>query len=282
MIHFELHNQQNPELFTFKVKLDPELQTIVKDYLIVRFDTITGGKGWETQVLPGGWSSWNGGGCSRWNVIVMDSNRNVIFTREYNSLYDGGELDKFFSFYCKKNKNTKGIVIGAHDGEWGHWTQPVLDKDTECIIIEGSKPQFETLEKNYKSRSNCTLINEIVTTNGEDVEWHTGGDGYTDSVVKQINQRFLDDDEITTELRKSISINKLIEEYKYQDYDWLHTDIEGYDAELIMSLKYLPKFIIFENEHSKFIGTYEPCINHLKNLNYEIIEYGIDTLAVKQ
>ena len=32
-----------------------------------------------------------------------------------------------------------------------------------------------------------------------------------------------------------------------------------------MGLKYLPKFIIFENEHSKSLGTYESCINYLKN-----------------
>ena len=147
MIHFELHNQQNPELFTFKVELDEALKSIVKGPLIVKFTPISNKGGWETFITPGNWVSWNGGGCSRWDIVIMDINRNVIFTRKYNSLYDGGELDKFFSFYCKLNKNTKGIVIGAHNGEWGHWTQPVLDKDTECIIIEGSKPQFEKLEK---------------------------------------------------------------------------------------------------------------------------------------
>ena len=282
MINFVLHNQQNPELFTFKIELDDKLKTIIKEPLIVRFDTISGDKEWETHITPGGWASWNGGGCSRWNITVMDSNRNIILTREYNSLYDGGELDKFFSLYCKLNKNTKGIVIGAHDGEWGHWTQPVIDNDTQCLIIEGSLPQFKNLEKNYNNKNNCILINEIVTTDGQDVEWYTGGDGYTDSVIKEVNQRFLDDEEITTEIRKTKSINDLIEEYNYQDYDWLHTDIEGYDAELIMGLKYLPKFIIFENEHSKFIGTYDKVYNYLSDLNYEIIEYGIDTLAIKK
>lgn len=212
----------------------------------------------------------------------MDKYKNILINRQYNSLYDGGELDKFFSFYCKLYKHTKGIVIGAHDGEWGHWTQPVMDRDTKCLIIEGSKPQFKKLKKNYGNMDNCTLINEIVTTNGEDVEWHTGGDGYTDSVVKEINKRFLGEDEITTEIRKTKSINSLIEEYNYQDYDWLHTDIEGYDAELIMSLKYLPKFIIFENEHSKFINTYNKVFKFLSDLNYEIIEYGIDTIAIKK
>jgi len=282
MIKFELHNQQNPELFTFKVELDEKLNTIIKEPLIVKFSTISNDGGWEIKLNPGNWASWNGGGCSRWNIIVMDSNRNILFTREYNSLYDGSDLDKVFSLYCKLNKNTKGIVVGAHNGEWGHWTQPVLDKDTECLIIEGSKPQFDKLVKNYEKYHNCTLINEIVTIDGSDVEWYTGGEGYTDSIIKQVNQRFLKEEEIKTELRKSVSINDLIEKHGYQDYDWLHTDIEGYDAEFIMGLKYLPKFIIFENEHSKFINTYSKVYEYLSDLKYEIIEYGIDTLAVKR
>lgn len=281
MIHFELHNQQNPELFTFKVELKDELKTIIKEPLIVKFSDLQG-KGWETSIMPGSWSQWNGGGNSRWDIVIMDSKRNVIFTREYNSLYDGGELDKFFNFYCKYNKNTKGIVIGSHNGVWGHWVQSVRNKETECLIIEGSEPQFNELKENYKNFDNCILINEIVTTEGGPVEWHTGGEGFTDSVVKEVNERFLDDNEINTEMKNSLPINELIEQYNYQDYDWLHTDVEGYDAELIMGLKHLPKFIIFENEHSKFLGTYQNCVDYLKNLNYKIIEYGIDTLAIKQ
>ena len=281
MIHFKLHNQQNPELFTFKIELDPALALIIKEPLIVHFNDLAGG-GWETQLLPGHWSEWNGGGNSRWNITVMDQQRNVIFTREYNSLYDGGDLDKFFNFYCKYNKNTKGIVIGSHNGVWGHWVQSVRDQDTDCIIIEGSEPQLKELQKNYDGLANCALVNEIVTVDGGLIEWHTGGAGYTDSVVKQVNQRFLKDEEILTEKRQSVSINELIESNNYQEYDWLHTDIEGYDAELIMGLKYLPKFIIFENEHAKFINTYQPCIDYLQSLNYKIIEFGIDTLAIKQ
>lgn len=288
MIYFEFKNRiatpESPELFTFKVELDPKLQNILKEHLIVKFCTIgkNNSEGWETKITPGCWVEWNGGGNSRWNVIVMDSNKNILFTREYNSLYDGSDLDKAFDLYCKINKQTKGIVIGSHDGLWGHWVQSVRDNETECLIIEGSTPQFIKLTENYSEYKNCTLINEIVTVKGGPVEWHTGGEGFTDSIHKDVNLKFLKNEEVKTEIKNSVSINDLIEKYNYQNYDWLHTDIEGYDAELIMGLKYLPKFIVFENEHSKTLGTYIPVKKYLEHLNYNVIEIGIDTLAVKQ
>ena len=48
-----------------------------------------------------------------------------------------------------------------------------------------------------------------------------------------------------------------------------------------MALKYLPKLIVFENEHCKELGNYDDTIIYLKSKGYSIIERGIDTLASK-
>lgn len=57
MINFVLHNQQNPELFTFKIELDNNLKMILKEPLIVRFETIGGNNKFETEILPNQWFS---------------------------------------------------------------------------------------------------------------------------------------------------------------------------------------------------------------------------------
>lgn len=282
MIDFEYKNQTNPELFTFKVTVNGIFKEIYDKPLNVKFYSMDG-DGWETQVLSGHWCQWNGGFNSRWNVQIEDDNGNILYDKKYNSIEDGSILDKAFTWFNKINKNTKGIVIGSHDGSWGHWVQSVLDGETESIIIEGSEKQYKKLLKNYGNLNNTNCLNRIITTDGKDVTWYVGGDGFTDSVKKDIKKTFFtNDNEIIEEVKSTYSINQLIIDYNYQDFDWLHTDLEGYDCELIMSLNYLPKLIIFENEHCKKINTYDDCIRFLKDNNYFIYEHGIDTMAIKK
>jgi FkbM family methyltransferase len=282
MIKFELKNQTNPEFFSFRVELDPRLEKIIKDPLKIKFLPISKTEGWETLISPGQWTSWNGGVCSRWDIEIRDFYDRLLFQRTYDSLYDGSEIDKFFNLFCKMNPNSKGIVIGSHDGTWGHWVQSVLNKETECIIVEGSKDQYNKLEKTYGEKENCILINEIISSDGGEVEWYSGGDGYTDSLILDIHRKFLKGEDPKRNTRKSVDINELIENYNYQDFDWLHTDVEGYDSDLIMSLKYHPRMIVFENEHVISLGKYSPLIDRLDELGYSIIEFGIDTIAIRE
>ena len=72
-----------------------------------------------------------------------------------------------------------------------------------------------------------------------------------------------------------------------EQLDWLHLDVEGYDADLLRALKQpLPPFIIFENhpshhkeelEHNeqqkKRIQTY------LRNHGHDIVSSGVSCLA---
>lgn len=279
MVNFEIDIEKN----SYKVTFDPDLRYIFNDLndIFVKFTTLCGDENWEQPVIFGNWYSWNGGGIYRWNIEVYSKSQGIIFEKKYNSLYDGDKIEKLFTIFCKKNKNTKGIVVGSHNGNWGHWVQSVIDGDTECIIVEGSEKQYLQLEKSYSGFSNCTLINEIITVDGNPVEWYTGGNGFTDSVRKNVLEIFLEENEISKEYRDTKNINELITENNYQDLNWLHTDVEGYDAELIMGLNYLPEFIVFENMHIKENGEYDKLINYLRSKDYKIIESGIDSVAMK-
>tara|TARA_Y100000385_G_C13064662_1_gene626133 strand:+ start:126 stop:989 length:864 start_codon:yes stop_codon:yes gene_type:complete len=272
----------------YKVAIDPLLGMIHPGRFKLKFSHLPQEEGfdneivqgWETWIPAGGWSSWVSGGCSRCDVSLYTEEGTHIFTRTWDAILDGDKLEKAFSFFCKANPECKGIVIGSHDGEWGHWVDSAR-KGTECLIIEGSKKQFTQLEKNYSKYTNCTLLNHIVTVDGGDITWYTTDKGYSDSVLPGISEKFNHIDEVFQETHPSKPINEIIREHGYEKFDFLHLDLEGYDADLIMGLEYFPRLIVFENEHVKDAGKYDSVINFLKKEGYNIIEEGIDTMAVK-
>jgi FkbM family methyltransferase len=273
----------------YKVAIDPSLSMIHPGKFKLKFSHFPQEdgfdseiiQGWETWISAGGWSTWKSGGCSRCDISLYTEGGTHIFTKTWNAMLDGDKLEQAFSFFCKSNPKCKGIVIGSHDGAWGHWVDPVREMGTECLIIEGSKKQFAQLEKNYSKYANCTLLNHIVTVDGEDVTWYTTDKGYSDSVIPGISEKFNHVNDVLQETHPSKSINEIIRKYGYEKFDFLHLDLEGYDADLIMGLEYFPRLIVFENEHVIHAGKYDGVINFLKKEGYNIIEEGIDTMAVK-
>ena len=234
----------------YKVAIDPSLSMIHPGKFKLKFSHFPQEdgfdseiiQGWETWISAGGWSTWKSGGCSRCDISLYTEGGTHIFTKTWNAM---------------------------------------LEMGTECLIIEGSKKQFAQLEKNYSKYANCTLLNHIVTVDGEDVTWYTTDNGYSDSVIPGISEKFNHVNDVLQETHPSKSINEIIRKYGYEKFDFLHLDLEGYDADLIMGLEYFPRLIVFENEHVIHAGKYDGVINFLKKEGYNIIEEGIDTMAVK-
>ena len=274
----------------YKVILSHELSSIYSGEFKVKFNHIpledpkngfNAFSNYEVTTAPGRWTTWRSGGCTRCDINIYTDKGDHILTRKWESAIDGDDIEKAFSIFCSVNPGCKGIIIGSHDGEWGHWVDSVRNKRVECLIIEGSNKQFKELSKNYSKYSNCTLINTIVSTDGKDVTWYTTKEGYSDSIVPGISEKFNPSHRVFEAPKPTTEINHIIEDHDYQDFDFLHLDLEGYDTNIIMALKYLPKLIVFENEHCKELGNYDDTIRYLKSKGYSIIERGIDTLASK-
>jgi hypothetical protein len=70
---------------------------------------------------------------------------------------------------------------------------------------------------------------------------------------------------------------------KEHKYDWLHLDVEGYDASLIMAINPndLPELIIFEN-NNMLPQEKSGLNNYLKNMGYHLQEEAVSTLAIKK
>jgi hypothetical protein len=280
MINIEITKTQGS--VSFRVELNAFTSSIIgkNRNLKVRFCRLGCEDYWEHNISPGVWVTFNTGYNTVCNLqLICDGE--IVYEHKFDFLLYGSDLEKFFNLYCKINKNTRGIVVGSHDGTFGHWVFSVLNQETSAIIIEGSNEQYLKLKKMYSDKPKNILINEIVTKDGEDVVWYKGGEGYTDSIISEVPNKYMKPEQISSELRKTKTLNEIIEKYNYQEYDWLHTDLEGYDAKLIMSLKYLPRIIIFESNHIKENEDYGLLCNFLREKGYMIRDFDGDTLAIR-
>jgi hypothetical protein len=236
---------------------------------------------WDCEIGDNSWATFSND--SIFDVIIKDSNDAVIINREFNVLEDGSYLDKALHLYCSNLDNPQGLAIGSHDGEFGEWVYPTLNNLTKTTLVEASTPQFTKLTENYKDFSNVTLIQNLVTTDGSKTEFFEGGKGYTNSVKENVIRSW-EKEEIHSNLRESISINNLINQISpNKKLDWLHLDIEGYDAEILkaVNVELLPNFIIFEHNNLLMENKLK-LENYLIDLGYHLNRTDpVSYLAIK-
>ena len=231
---------------------------------------------WGCELNDNSWATYSND--SIFDIRIQDKSGNTILYREYNVLEDGSELDKSLYLYCKGLKNPKGVAIGTHDGEFGEWVSAVLDSTTEAKLIEASDGQYLALMNNYNNQGNVELINSLITIDGKDIEFFEGGKGYTNSVKSNVIESW-ECEPISSRISPSISINEVLD----KKYDWLHLDIEGYDAEIIRAINVdmLPNFIIFEHNNLKF-DERSKIEGYLIDLGYSINKNdNVSYLAIK-
>jgi hypothetical protein len=211
------------------------------------------------------------------DVVAYDAQGNFVYQYRWDVTQHGSIFYKSLWLYCKslinKGIKPKGLVIGTHDGEFGEWVPLVRNFMSDLVLVEGSEKQFTELKNNYQGKQGVTLVNNLVTTDGSDVEFYEGGEGYTNTVVKRVIE-YWEKAEIRATMRSSISINNLIFDH-FSAYDkkldWLHLDVEGLDAKLLLSIDEdkLPDFIIYEDFN---LGEEEKkqLTDYLQNKQYKI------------
>lgn len=184
---------------------------------------------WEVELNSNSWATFPD--TEMIDVIVVDQQNNTIYTQKWNVVINGSKIYKVLWNYCLTNPNSKGIVVGTHDGEFGEWVPVATDRLSEMTLVEASGFQFQELTKNYESYKNLKFINQLITKDGKDTVFYEGGRGYTNTVLKRVIE-YWEKEPISETIRKSIKFSELIT----PDINWIHTDVEGIDIELIMSL----------------------------------------------
>jgi FkbM family methyltransferase len=213
---------------------------------------VSGEVQWETQLRDGWFATFPS--TEMYDVEITDNLNNILYSKKWDVVEHGNHFYKSLWLYNKKllsqGKFPKGLVIGTHDGEFGEWVPIVQNRDCKVVLIEASDKQFQKLTNNYSKNSSVKLIQNLITTDGRDVEFFEGGEGYTNTIVEKVIRHW-ETEEIHSTTKSSISITDLIISECDGKIDWLHLDVEGLDAKLIMSIDEniikLPDFIIFED-----------------------------------
>jgi hypothetical protein len=213
------------------------------------------------------------------DVLVTDKIGNEIHRYQWNVFEHGSIFHKALYFYCynliNKGITPQGVAIGTHNGEFGEWVPVALDTLSNILLVEGSEKQFEELMGNYRLNKNVSWMNEIITPDGKSMTFYEGGRGYTNSVVERVIRNW-ETEEIHSTIRETISINQIVNE----NIHWLHLDVEGLDAKLIMALEILPKMIIFEHENLE-PGEQDIVNRWLRERKYSIVSEGGISIATK-
>ena len=208
---------------------------------------------WTTNLDNNMWASYPSNEIN--DVVVKDAQGNFIYQYYWDVLEHGSIFYKSLWLYCKSiiNEGRKpvGLVIGTHDGEFGEWVPLARNFMSDMLLVEGSSKQFNKLVANYQNKSGVDILFDLITPDGSDVEFFEGGAGYTNSVVKRVIDHW-ETEEVHSTKRTSTSINDLIKS-RFTSFnrklDWLHLDVEGLDAKLLMAIEndLLPNFVIFED-----------------------------------
>jgi len=213
---------------------------------------VSGEEQWSTSLNDNWYATYPN--TEMFDVEIYDSKDRMVYCKRWDVMEHGNHFYKSLWMYNKSilssGRFPKGLVIGTHDGEFGEWVPIVEKRECSVVLVEASDKQFQKLKQNYKNNSLVKPIQNLITPNGGEVEFFEGGAGYTNTVIENVIRHW-ETEEIKSTKRPSISITDLIINECGGHIDWLHLDVEGLDAQLIMGIDEtkvsLPNFIIFED-----------------------------------
>lgn len=239
---------------------------------------VSGDIQWETDLYDNWYAHYPN--TEMFDTKIIDYRGNPVYIKRWDLFENGNQFYKSLWLYnqnlISNGKFPKGLVIGTHDGEFGEWVPLVLNRKCYTVLVEASDKQYGKLRRNYLSNSTIKPLKSLVTPNGGEVEFFEGGEGYTNSVVERVIKHW-EKEEVTSSKKESISITDLIINECGGQIDWLHLDVEGLDAKLIMGidekLVNLPNYIIFE-DFNLLPNDKEEIYNWLKVRGYMINSEG--------
>ena len=213
---------------------------------------VSGEEQWSTDLNDNWFATFPN--TEMFDIEITDSRNVIVYKKVWDVMEHGNHFYKSLWMFNKSilsnGKFPKGLVIGTHDGEFGEWVPIVQKRECNVVLVEASDAQFQKLKNNYKNNSLVKPIQNLITPNGGEVEFFEGGAGYTNTVVENVIRHW-EKEEIRSVKKDSISITELILNECNGHIDWLHLDVEGLDAQLIMGIDEtkitLPNFIIFED-----------------------------------
>lgn len=246
-------------------------------------------------------------------VFRMSASNNPIFIGFYRHYYkpEKGSIDEFASQFSKSRKQVTVVQIGANDGIHNDPIHKFIKRDNwRGVLLEPQRFVFEKyLKPLYRNTPGIVPLNAALDlTDGKkpiykisisNSRWATGLTSFNRSVLEEgiksgyIERQALKEGCLLPEDRNKIiveesveciSTESLVKRYSLEKIDWLQIDTEGFDFEIIKMFNIgvtKPVIIVYENMHFSPAQQVE-CISHLRNHDYECVNFGPNTLAMRK
>lgn len=222
------------------------------------------------------------------DIRVIDNNGEIVLNQVWNNNLNTDICELKFIDWCKNfistnNQKPKGIVVGSHNGSSGEWVI-ANDKDVigSTLLIEPNEKPFQQLITKYQNDFKFSYKNILISENGGHIDFYTDSSEESESssiLMSNVNKYHND---IITKKIYSKTLNELIVDF---NPDWIHIDVEGLDAKLLLSVSdeliQTVKFIIWEDIH---LTDDETILlnNKLKNNGFTIASgYEYNSFAFK-
>jgi FkbM family methyltransferase len=195
------------------------------------------------------------------------------------------------------------IQVGSNDGLHGDPLHDLLKTHASWrgIFIEPVKFLFQRLKQNYaadprfiyenvaidreeRSRPFFYVSPKAQTELGEELPyWHDQlGSFDREHILRGLGKKL--EPYIVEEAVECVPLKKVLDRNGVKRIDLVHIDTEGHDYQILSQIdlqKYKPTIILFEHN---LLSPSEAAQarNDLESADYELFEYGADTLAVKR
>ena len=246
-------------------------------------------------------------------IYNLSADNNYLFFLFYRVLYKPrkNSLSDFTSRFSKSKAKITVVQVGANDGINNDPIHKFIKRDNwQGVLLEPQKYVFEKyLEPLYRKTKGIIVLNAaldvkdgvkpIYKLSFSNSRWATGLTSFNRKVLEEaVRSGYAEaqarkegtplpqdkDDYISVENIECISAATLLTRYGLDKIDWLQTDTEGFDYEIIKMFNIgvtQPKVIVYENLHLS-PSEKQDCKNHLKNNGYEYLDFGGNTLAMKK
>lgn len=237
---------------------------------------------WSADLFPGVWSSYTM--LTYTTLEVIDSLGNKIIDWKWDPFSHGDFAHQLFEIWALNNRGANGLAVGTHNGMTGEWVGPINKGLIKGTLVEASDAQYCDLLKYYDNKSWIRCRRSLATPDGADVIFYEGGEGWTNSIVKESIVNYVSPESITATNRSSVSINQLIKETSADGpVRWIHLDVEGLDDKLILTIdpSLLPEILVYENENIGENSNTE-VKDYLEGKGYSVTPSGRNVIAYKK
>lgn len=191
--------------------------------------------------------------------------------------------DVLYFLNINRNKNVL-VYLGLN---YGQGFDSIFRNYKKCYAFEANPEIYKSIIKKYKKYKNITLINAAVSLKKGFLEFNISNNGVSSS-IGTFDEKWTNKDVkmIKTIKVPSINLSEYLKEQKVTYIDDYHSDIQGFDLEVLKTMKDFINngkigTITSEVTKDKYLNIYsnlpnnnESGFNQLLSNNYELVAKG--------